>query len=86
MTAALPLFYKKVVPLNKEQHKELHIEPVEGFEFAAKTNSLYIAAIEFIKCVSEYVIVFGKDESENIYPVVLLGLKANQNMYVNDKG
>jgi hypothetical protein len=63
MTAALPLFYQKVVPLNKEQHKSLYIEPVNGFEFAAETNSLYIAAIEFIKCVSDYVVVFGKDES-----------------------
>lgn len=86
MTAALPLFYKKVVPLNKEQHKGLYIEPVDGFQFAAETNSLYIAAIEFIKCVSEYVIVFGKDDKENIYPVVLLGLKANENLYVDDKG
>jgi len=86
MTAALPLFYQKVVPLNKEQHKSLHIEPVNGFEFAAQTNSLYIAAIEFIKCVSDYAVVFGKDENESIYPVVLLGLQTNQNLYVNDKG
>ena len=86
MTAALPLFYQKVVPLNKEQHKSLYIEPVNGFGFAAETNSLYIAAIEFIKCVSDYVVVFGKDESENVYPVVLLGLQTNQNLYVNDKG
>ncbi len=86
MTAALPLFYQKVVPLNKEQHKSLYIEPVNGFGFAAETNSLYIAAIEFIKCVSDYVVVFGKDENENVYPVVLLGLQANQNLYVNDKG
>lgn len=86
MTAALPLFYKKVVPLNKEQHNTLHIEPVDGFGFASETNSIYIAAIEFIKCVSDYVIVFGRDESENVYPVVLLGLQVNKNLYVDDKG
>ncbi len=46
---AQPLFYNKIVPLNKEQHKDLYLEPIEGFEFASTTNSLYIAAIEFIK-------------------------------------
>lgn len=82
----LPIFYKNVVPLNKEQHKKLYIEPVDGYGFAAETNSLYIAAIEFIKCVSEYVIVFGKDKKENVYPVVLMGLKANENLYVDKDG
>jgi len=84
---SLPLFYKKVIPLNKDRHKNLHLEPVEGYTFAAETNSLYIAAIEFIKAASEYVIVFGKDaENNSVYPVVLLGLKANQNLFVDKKG
>jgi hypothetical protein len=86
MTVALPVFYKKVVPLNKEKHKTLYVEPVEGYNFAAETNSLYIAAIEFIKCVSEYVIVFGKDADNNVYPVVLLGLKTSKNLYIDKKG
>lgn len=81
-----PLFYKKVVPLNKDQHKNLYLEPVEGYAFTKETNSLYIAAIEFIKSVAEYVIVFGKDSNETVYPVVLLGLKANQNLYVDSTG
>jgi hypothetical protein len=83
---AQPLFYKKVVPLNKDQHKNLYLEPVEGYAFTKETNSLYIAAIEFIKSVAEYVIVFGKDSNETVYPVVLLGLKANQNLYVDKNG
>lgn len=83
--SAQPLFYKKVVPLNKEKHKNLYLEPVEGYTFAADTNSLYIAALEFIKAASEYVIVFGKD-GDKVYPVVLLGLKAGQNLFVDKKG
>lgn len=83
---SLPLFYKKVIPLNKDRHKNLYLEPVEGYTFAVDTNSLYIAAIEFIKSASEYVIVFGTDADKSIYPVVLLGLKANQNLFVNKKG
>lgn len=82
----LPLFYRKVVPLNKEQHKNLYIEPVEGFAFAAETNSLYIAAIEFPRAARDYPIVFGKDAQGGVFPVVLLGLKKNQNLYVTKKG
>ncbi len=85
-TEILPIFYKKIIPLNKEQHKDVYLKPVEGYGFAAETNSIYIAAIEFIKAASEYVIVFGKGSNEVIYPVVLLGLKANENLYVDDKG
>ena len=82
----LPLFYKKIVPLNREQHKNLYIEPVEGFGFAAGTNSLYIAAVEFPRAAREYPIVFGKDAEGNVFPVALLGLKKNQNVFVNKKG
>lgn len=81
-----PLFYKKVVALNKERHKNLHLEPVEGYAFANETNSLYIAAIEFIKAASEYVIVFGKGTDNVVYPVVLLGLRIGQNLFVDNKG
>lgn len=82
----LPLFYKKVVPLNKEHHKNLYIEPVEGFAFASDTNSLYMAAVEFPRAAREYPIVFGRDAEDNVFPVVLLGLKKNQNLYVTKKG
>ena len=81
-----PLFYKKVVPLNKEQHGKLYIEPIEGYTFAKETNSLYIAAIEFGKILREYPIVFGSDAEGNVYPVVLLGLRKNENLFVDDKG
>jgi hypothetical protein len=82
----LPIFYKKIIPLNKEEHKSLYLDAIEGYGFAAETNSLYIAAIEFIKTASEYVIVFGKGSNDKIYPVVLLGLKVSENLYVDKKG
>lgn len=85
-TQQQPLFYKKVVPLNKEKHNKLYIEPIEGYEFARDTNSLYIAAVEFGKVSREYPIVFGQDAQGGIFPVILLGLKNNQNVFVDDKG
>ena len=81
-----PIFYKRVVPLSKEQHGQLYLEPVEGFAFARETNSLFITAVEFPRAAKEYPIVFGSDNSGNVFPVVLLGLKKNQNLYVDKEG
>jgi len=81
-----PIFYKKVVPLNKEKHGKLYIEPIDSYAFANDTNSLYVAAVEFGKVAREYPIVFGKDTQGAIFPLVLLGLKNNQNLFVDDNG
>ena len=85
-TQSQPIFYKNVVPINKDQHAQLFIEPVEGFDFANESSSLYIAAVEFPQAAREYAIVFGKDSSDVVFPAVLLGLKSNQNLYVDEKG
>jgi len=84
-TQAQPLFYKKVVPLNKEQHNKLYLESIEGYGFAGETNSLYVAAVEFGKASRDYPIVFGTDSDDTVFPVVLLGLRPNQNLFISDK-
>lgn len=80
-----PLFYKKIVPLNKKQHGELYIEPAKNFKFTKETNSIYIAAVEFPRASKEYTIVFGKGVNDTVFPVVLLGLKNKQNIYLGKK-
>ncbi len=81
-----PIFYKKIVPLNKETHGDWSIEAVANYKHTSETNSLYIAAIEFIKAANEYPIVFGIAEDDSVFPVVILGLRKNENLYVNKKG
>ena len=81
-----PIFYKNIVPLNKEVHGDWSIEPVSNYKHTSETNSLYIAAIEFIKAANEYPIVFGIGTDDSIFPVVILGLRKNQNLYINKKG
>jgi len=85
-TQQQPLFYKRVVPLSKERHKSLYIEPVAGFAYASKANSIYVAVAEFPRACRDYPIVFGRDGLGNLFPVVLLGLKSNQNLFVDKKG
>ena len=85
-TTTLPLFYKKVVPLNKDVHGELYIEGIEGYTHTKETNSIYIAAIEFLQVSREYPIVFAKGADDVVFPVALLGLEKNKNFFVDDKG
>ena len=81
-----PLFYKNIVPLSKEVHGGWSIEAISNYKHTSETNSLYIAAVEFIKAANEYPIVFGLAEDESVFPVVILGLRKNENLYVNKKG
>lgn len=80
------MFYDKPVALNRETHKNLRIAPVDNFKFAAKTNSITLASIEFIEVSKEYPIVFAKISDEVMVPVALLGLRNNENLYVDAEG
>jgi len=60
-----PIFYKNIVPLNKEVHGDWSVESVSNYKHTSETNSLYIAAIEFIKAANEYPIVFGISDLDN---------------------
>jgi hypothetical protein len=81
-----PLFYKRVVPLNREHHRDLYIEPEPGFNFARETNSVYVAAVEFLPASREYPVVFATAEDGQLFPVVLLGVRNNQNLYIDAQG
>lgn len=80
------LFYQKPVPLNKTDHKNKKINPAgRTFSFAAGTNSVIIAGVEFSEVAKEYPIVFAQ-AGESVVPVALLGLRNEENLYVNDQG
>ena len=86
MTNPSPLFYKNIVALNANTHKGYYLETAKNYKFAQNTNSTYIAHIEFLKASREYPIVFASDQNKAIYPVVLLGLGKDQNLFVDKKG
>lgn len=85
-TPALPLFYKNVVPLNKEAHSALHVEEIKDYLHTRQTNSIYIAAVEFLPAAREYPIVFAKGADARFFPALLLGLEENKNLFVDAQG
>lgn len=77
------LFYKQISPLHPGKHSELKIGQVPNQGFAAQTNSVPVAGIEFAEAAKEYPIVFTKS-GEDFSPVVVLGLENGENLYLDN--
>jgi hypothetical protein len=80
------LFYDHVEALNSETHAQWRIAPQASWAFAAKTHAVPLLAQEFAAAQADYTIAFAKDEAGTYMPVALLGLKAEQNLFVNAQG
>jgi hypothetical protein len=80
------LFYDQVQALNSESHAQWRIAPQANWAFAAKAHAVPLLAQEFVAAQADYTIAFAKDEAGTFMPVVLLGLKAEQNLFVNAQG
>ncbi|MDO8953771.1 MAG: SapC family protein [Gammaproteobacteria bacterium] len=78
------LFYENPVGLNRELHKEVKIGTIKDYAFATKTNSVILAGVEFIEATKEYPIVFAKIGEDKLVPVALLGLRDNENLFIDE--
>ena len=81
---AMPLFYKRVVGVNPNGHGELKLDRSPGYGFAAGAQSVPIGLGEFETVAQFYPIVFTTGPTPT--PVVLLGLREGQNLFVNADG
>lgn len=79
------LIYEKAIPLNKDQHADWSVEVKEDFAFTKGLNALPLLTAEFLKASREYPIVFSKN-GDSIQPVVALGLRNEENLYLDDSG
>ncbi len=81
------LFYQDPVPLDTHVHRALRLAPVlNDYRFAAKTNSVPLAGLEFIEAAKEYTIVFTRTHEGLIVPAALLGLREGENLFVEAAG
>lgn len=79
-----PLFYSKPEPLNSEQHSDLAIKSESDYSFSEGSNSVPLNAVEFGLAVRHYPIVFTS--ADPALPVVVLGLRSGQNMFLGKDG
>lgn len=79
--------FQKVVPVNKEVHAKTRIKEITSFEFASKFHIAYVTMQEFTRAAAIFPIVFLEDkEKDEFRPVVLLGLNAGKNLFVDSAG
>jgi hypothetical protein len=81
-----PMFYRNVVALSRERHKDWSVDMGRGYQFTSSTNSIYVAGTEFPMASREYPIVFSKDSLGTLVPVALLGVVQNQNLMLAETG
>jgi hypothetical protein len=79
------VYYEKPVLLDRERHKRLRVRPSGSFAFARKANSVYLAGAEFNEAMKEYPIVFTRGGNGRMVPVAMLGLRARENLFVDDQ-
>ena len=82
MTTQL-LIYETAVPVSSGRHGKAAIEAGRGYGFARKINSVPLTAVEFPLAAADYAIVFAQS-GEEVVPVVILGARAGENLYVKD--
>lgn len=80
----LPLFYKKPTPLDAKLHANHALKKDFGLGFTKEVNAVPVNLIELPQICHFYPIAFSPDA--NATPVAILGLRDNENLFVNAKG
>ena len=81
--APMPLFYSKPIPLDAKEHKDLGLKTNFGLGFTKDVNAVPINMIEMPQICHFYPIGFAPDESAT--PVAIVGLRDNENLFLNEK-
>lgn len=78
------LFYNKPEPLNVTAHGKLGVKQIEQpFGFLRAAHAVPVTTTEFGIAATSYPIIFVGDE---LTPVVAMGLRQGQNLYVDSQG
>jgi len=80
------LFYDRIVPLNRERHRNLRLRTADGrATFAADIHYAPLAGSELYAAARDYPVIFTGGEAEPGL-VALLGLQERQNLFVDGEG
>jgi hypothetical protein len=79
------LIYERAVPVSRQRHGDKYVRTGRTYEFAKEVNSVPLMAAEFPHAAAEFSVVFA-GQGDDIVPVVLLGVRDAENLYVNADG
>ncbi|HTV86393.1 MAG TPA: SapC family protein [Dyella sp.] len=80
------LFYERPVPLNRTTHKDLRIKGLQNLKFAHNAHSVPLTCTEFPIAARDLPILFAGNDLESAGPMALLGLRQNENLFLDDQG
>jgi len=81
------IFYRRPVALNRQQHRAIKLDTATSdFRFAASTNSVLLAASEAAEAAKDYPVVFIGGPDGPFTLVALVGLRENENLFVDEGG
>ena len=84
---SLPLFYNRLVMLDRQAHAGLRFRAPEEFAFASGASMIPLLGAEFAAVSREYPIVFmSEDQGKTFFPVALTGMPQGKNLFVDEKG
>lgn len=78
--------YKNPIFLNSVTHKSVKVAPVEDFKFASNLNSVVIVGQEFLEAAKFFPVVFTRAQDDVIVPVAIIGLRNEENLFVDEDG
>ena len=79
-----PMFYEQPEALTPERHEKLHFKADAGFSFTRKAHVVPLNVAELAAASRYYPIVFIGEETP--LPVAVLGLRKDQNLFVDPAG
>lgn len=80
------LFYERPVPLNRNEHKDLRIKPIPNLKFASAVHSVPLTGVEFPAAARDLPVLFGGSTVEEAGPMALLGMRQNENLFIDADG
>ncbi len=80
------LFYERPVPLNRTQHKDLRLKGIPSLRFASNVHSVPLTGVEFPAAARDLPILFAGNSMEEAGPMALLGLRQNENLFIEGDG
>jgi hypothetical protein len=78
--------YKNPVFLNSLAHKSVRVAPVSTYLFGRELNSVLIVGQEFLEAAKFFPVVFSKGEKSEIVPMAILGLRNDENLFIDADG
>jgi hypothetical protein len=83
-SAALPLFYKDLAPLNRQDHAGWHSRPTDRAPWLVGQHAIPLTVEEFPLAQRHYPIIFSSGDDP--VPLALMGMNEGVNVFVDDEG